>query len=80
MKVKDATEILAFLLCLFEPQVRELKHRVEENQPEMTRNGLEKKVNWSFRHGAVKMNLTRNHEVGGSIPSLAQWVKDPVLL
>ena len=24
-------------------------------------------------------NLTRNHEVVGLIPDLAQWVKDPVL-
>ena len=24
------------------------------------------------------MNPTRNHEVSGSIPSLAQWVNDPV--
>ena len=25
------------------------------------------------------LNLTRNHEVGGWIPGLTQWVKDPVL-
>ena len=30
--------------------------------------------------GSMEMNPTRNHDVSGLIPGLAQWVKDPVLL
>ena len=34
----------------------------------------------SSRRGAAETNPTRNHEVVGSIPAPAQWVKDLVLL
>ena len=32
----------------------------------------------SSHHGVAETNPTRNDEVVGSIPGLAQWVKDPV--
>ena len=35
---------------------------------------------WSSHGGAEEMNVTRNHEIGGLFPGLAQRVKDLVLL
>jgi len=53
-----------------------------ESQKVISAIKKKKKKGGSSHRGAVKTNLTRNHEVVGSIPGLAQlkWVKDPALL
>ena len=38
------------------------------------------KKEWSSPCGTAETNPTRNQEVAGSIPGLAQWVEDSALL
>ena len=39
----------------------------------------QEEIDLEFSCGAVEVNPTRNHEVLGSIPGPAQWVKDLAL-
>ena len=50
-----------------------LRAYVELNGSEITEREVPVMAQWL-------MNLTRNLEVVDSVPGLAQWVKDPVLL
>ena len=49
-------------------------HGFNSSVPKRTQNKLR-----SSHCGAVETDLTRNHEVAGSIPGLTRWVKNLVL-
>ena len=48
-------------------------------KPSQTKNPFRSSAPGSSHHGSAVTNPTSIHEDEGSIPGLAQWVKDPAL-
>ena len=56
--------------------------KTKENKirgPRLSPHSQNKQMLWSSHCGSLETNLTSVHEVAGSIPGLAQWVKDLLL-
>ena len=71
--------ISARYVALASVQIETDYFQVSEKVIKPSLNCIEKSLSGSFHRGAVETHPTRNYDVGGSTPGLAQWVKDPAL-
>ena len=66
----NSTPSLGTSMCRGRGPIKWQKDQKKKKKKDITR---------SSHHGPVEINLTRNREVEGSIPGLAQWVGDLAL-